>query len=192
VLLDLLLRAQGVVLEDPSRRLDLPGFLFDMNLFFQALLSRFLHESLPDHAVRDEHRLRDMIAFVPGHNPKRQQAPTPRPDFVIMKGTKIVAILDAKYRDLWAKSLPRDMLYQLAMYAMSWHGAYATILYPAMDDEPREARIGIHEPIHGHVRALINLRPVNLLHLEDLIKGGTGVKQMRARQEYARYLAFGA
>lgn len=192
VLIELLSQAQGVVLNDQTNRVALPGFLFDMNLFFQALLSRFLHESLPGYTIRDEHRLREMLAFAPGFNPRKRQAPTPRPDFVILDGAKIIAILDAKYRDLWERSLPRDMLYQLAIYAMSRHpGADATILYPTLENTAREARIEIREPVHGSNRAHVNLRPVHLLHLEKLITSGRSIRHTRERQGYARHLAFG-
>ena len=52
-----------------------------------------------------------------------------------MSGNKIAAILDAKYRDLWERSLPRDMLYQLGMYALSRSGPdrQAVILYPTLE-----------------------------------------------------------
>lgn len=58
--------------------------------------------------------------------------------------------LTAKYRDLWENSLPRDMLYQLAMYPMSQKGRrIGTILYPAADNAVGEARIEIRDPIRG-------------------------------------------
>ena len=49
----------------------------------------------------------------------RTRAPTPRPDYVMSRGGHIVAIADAKYRDLWKRDLPSGMLYQLSVYALS-------------------------------------------------------------------------
>lgn len=135
----------------------LPGFLFDMNRFFQALLGKYLADNLPDLTVRSEHRLKGMFAYLPGWNPCRQQAPVPRPDFLVAKGTQVLAILDAKYRDLWENPLPRDMLYQLAIYAMIHEGGASTILYPTTQAQATEARIEVRDPLGGGRRALVAL-----------------------------------
>ena len=63
----------------------LPGFLFDMNHFFQRLLSRFLHEALSDDCVlTDEERLHGMMRYAPGFNPRNKRSPEPRPDLSLI------------------------------------------------------------------------------------------------------------
>jgi 5-methylcytosine-specific restriction enzyme subunit McrC len=191
-IIQLLWESQGIVLDETGASVQLQGFLFDMNRFFQSLLSRFLRDNLPDHSIRDEFRLRRMMQFVPGFNPRNRRAPTPRPDLVVLHGTQQVAILDAKYRDLWEKALPREMLYQLAIYAMIHEKRAATILYPTTATGAREARITVADPLLGKQMALVCLRPVDMGALEKLITTGHSAVIRRNCRAYAERLAFGS
>ncbi len=190
-ILRLLAESKGITLAGDTASVPLPGFLFDMNRFFQALLSRFLRENLTDCSLRDEYRLRDVIRFVPGYNPRQRRSPTPRPDFVLVQGSTIAGILDAKYRDLWEKPLPREMLYQLGIYAVVHDLRVATILYPCLDPYAKEARLSLHDSLRGQAAAQVHLRPVQLELLEGLVISGDSIVARRKRRAYAERLAFG-
>jgi len=190
-IIELLLNAEGVALHNHAEQVTLPGFLFDMNRFFQALMSRFLRDHLVNVVLYDEYRLKGIYSYAPGQNPRNRLAPVPRPDFVVMRNGKMMAVLDAKYRDLWEKSLPREMLYQLSLYALGRPGQnrMAAILYPTMDSTAREQTLSIDDPVNGSSQAKVVLRPVKLLELEELIRSGnTGAKR---RTELARWLSYG-
>jgi 5-methylcytosine-specific restriction enzyme subunit McrC len=187
----LLVESRGIVLEGRAQTTTLPGFLFDMNLFFQSLLSRFLKENLVDCSVRDEHGLKGMMRYNPKHNPQRKQSPTPRPDYAIIRQGQLVTLLDAKYRDLWEKSLPREMLYQLVVYAISHRQQLqSSILYPTTNPLATEARIDVTDPVFGNHLGQVCLRPVNLTKIEELVSANTADARRR-RETLAKNLAFG-
>jgi len=192
VIIKLLVEAQGITLEGSHTSSRLPGFLFDMNVFFQRLLSRFLRENLPGLTVCDEHGLRGMIRYSADYNPKKRGSPTPRPDYAIMQGRRLLALLDAKYRDLWEKPLPRDMLYQLAIYAFSHREKLqSSILYPTMSFQASEQRLDITDPIYGKHLGQVCLRPLNLDRLAELLSFKTA-SAVRERVQIAKLLAFGS
>jgi 5-methylcytosine-specific restriction enzyme subunit McrC len=172
ILIELLLQAEGVSLDRATDRVLLPGFLFDMNRFFQALISRFLHDYLEGYEVQDECRLSELFHYDSDRNPRNRRAPVQKPDFVIRRDRKIEAILDAKYRDLWEKPLSRDMLYQLALYALGQNGneRKAVILYPTLAPNASDQAIHLREPVTGASQAQVILRPVKLLELEKLLR----------------------
>src|SRR5262249_9215603 len=118
-IIEILRDGAGISLAEGERRLGLPGFLFDMNRFFQALVSRLLHEHLGGYEVLDERKLKPMFRYTTSVPPR--SAPILRPDFTVrsLEGRSRQVTLDAKYRDLWETPLPAHMLYQLALYAQA-------------------------------------------------------------------------
>lgn len=169
-LMELLLNGESITLEEAGqqRTVEITGFAIDMNMIWQRLLGRVLSEWVEGFTVEEETRLRHVFRRNEMY-PYRGRTPTPRPDFAAFRGSVLVGYLDAKYRDLWSKSLPREMLYQLAVYAVAQGGGVVTILYPTDSDEAREQRIDLQDPLGGERRATVALRPVKLGLLERLI-----------------------
>lgn len=187
-LIALLLGKQGLCTDEETEPVKLKGFLFDMNRFFQALLSRLLHNHLDGYKVEDERQLKGFLSYVPGFELPTRQDPLPRPDFAIFEKGKTISLFDAKYRDLWQRGIPRDMLYQLIVYALSQpDNRTATILYPSMDAAAKEAKIQVNEPIAGTPKGYVILRPVNLKIIEKMIVE----KRMADLNIFTHHLAFG-
>jgi 5-methylcytosine-specific restriction enzyme subunit McrC len=159
-LIEMLMDATELGLGAEDVRPPLPGFLFDMNRFFQTLLTRFLREHLDGVEVLAEVPLRDTFAYARDANPQETEPPVPRPDIELRSTGSTGTFLDAKYRDLWATTLPREMLYQLCVYALASSRGEAAIVYPTEDSTASEARIELRE--HGGRVRTIALRPLVL------------------------------
>lgn len=169
-LIHMLYASQGVQFEDGTNSVHLSGYFFDMNRFFETLVGRLLSDFGGEYKLKDQFELHHLFTYAPNHNPKRRRSPTPRPDFALIKDGKVVKLLDAKYRDLWERNLPSDMLYQLAIYAMSGVGnKTATIIYPAMSDVPIVQKIDIKDPITGWKMGSVILWPLDLVRVADLL-----------------------
>lgn len=190
-LIHLLLSGMGIPLDEREPVVSTHGFLFDMNRFFQALLARFLHAYLPAYHVATEVAHTSLFRYHPEHNPLRKRAPVVRPDIVVSQRGQTQAILDAKYRDLWVHDLPRDMLYQLSLYALCRREQrQAVILYPTLHADAEDAVI-VLTPYDGMLSAQVILRPVQLMQLADLLSAPNTPAVAMHREQFAKRLALG-
>lgn len=187
-LIELLYAGAGLDLVKDRPTFTAAGFLFDMNRFFQALVLRLLAEGLPDCAVEHEKPLRRAYRWASPHLPGRRR-PTPRPDITVASQGRHF-LLDAKYRDLSVGPLPREILYQLTMYAASQGpGGAAAMIYPRHEAATLlEERLDLFDPLHSAPHASLYLRPVPLLELAASLDAGE--QGLAFRRKLARTLAF--
>lgn len=176
---------QGIKLEEGNKEVKINGFFFDMNRFFEVLIGRLLHDFVPKYLIKDQFSLHQIFSYAQNYNPKNRRSPTPRPDFVIIENGKIVRLVDAKYRDLWEYSLPRDMLYQLSIYSLSNEvNKTATIIYPTLNERATIQKIDIHNPVTEGYMGSILLKPLNLNYLEICLKD-----RKRYHRELEKYIS---
>ena len=176
-IINILYESQGIQMENEESSIKLNGYFFDMNSFFETLVSRLLSDFCTTYSVKDQHSLSGMFIYTPGFNPKRKNSPTPRPDFALLRNNKVESLLDAKYRDLWEHKLPREMLYQLAIYAVSGVGNNsATILYPTISNSPTMQKIDVFNPVNKSKLAEVAMKPINLHLLAQLLNDNKTVK----------------
>jgi 5-methylcytosine-specific restriction enzyme subunit McrC len=189
-LIRLLLDMQGVEFETPVGSNKTPGFLFDMNLFFERLLSRFLGEHVTDARMFDQQAIRGMFVYAPEWNVAGRKAPSPRPDYALSRGKELLGFYDAKYRELWRRTLPHEWLYQLTIYALAAPSERSVLLYASMEPAARDEKIEIQRPLAGASRRLgsVILRPVPLQTLAALLAPGDDSERLLARRRFAQRL----
>lgn len=188
-LFKLLYAGYSATVAEAGREAELPGFMLDMNLFLEDLVGRFLADNAHGYEVQEQWRLRNVFSYQADFNPRARRPPHPRPDFVVKREGRVVALLDTKYRDLWMTELPRDILYQLTIYALAQrYRRVAVVLYPTVHSVAKEARIAVHEPLEGVKQGVVALRPVDLNRLADLILANESPATERERCDFARQL----
>ena len=170
-LIRLVLEGQGLAFAEEKHLTAMTGFLFDMNKFFQRLLSRFLRENLYGLQIEDERSVHQLLAFAKDGNPRKRTAPKLRPDYALFDGVTPRGYLDAKYRDIWSMGLPPNWLYQLAMYALGSPTQVSVLLYATMSDEASDERIEVQQPLRSSdvPPASVILRPVPVTRLAKLV-----------------------
>jgi 5-methylcytosine-specific restriction enzyme subunit McrC len=189
-LIDLLRQGRIVSTAEPGVEpgLTIHGFALDMNMLWQRTLGRVLAEWTNGFDIRQEVSLAGLITADPEYAPRKTGPRMPRPDFAVFKGQTFNGYLDAKYRDIWDRGLPRDMLYQLALYATAQGQGAAAVLYPTDSREAREERLRIHNPADQSVRGVVALRPVHMGRLAALIGAAPSSKRTAERAAFGREL----
>lgn len=89
--------------------------------------------------------------------PGLKSVPTPRPDLIARhrQTGRAVGVYDMKYRDLWATSVPRDILYQLSTYALAVDShAPSVVLYPAASGVNPDMKLAI-QVVGGRERSVV-------------------------------------
>ena len=192
-LVRLLLDAQGIDMEDGRPRA-VPGFLFDMNSFFERLVSRFLHDNLPPGwRIVDQRSVRGLLRYAPEANPNGRSAPSVRPDYALHEPGHPVRFLDAKYRDVWTEGCTAEWLYQLSLYALAGAGRVSVLLYATTHAAAREERLEVRPGASDDkpVAATVIIRPVDLTRISELIGPGQANTHARERQGLALALVAG-
>ncbi|WP_224250282.1 McrC family protein [Hyalangium gracile] len=120
----------------------IPGFLWNMALLFERFVTRFLQEHLREEEVSSQTSLHGLYRVVQPSS--GIGVPLPRPDMLVRRNKKVVAVLDTKYRDLAARGITREILYQMSVYAVAYAGGQEAAPVPAIALYPRETS---HEDI---------------------------------------------
>jgi 5-methylcytosine-specific restriction enzyme subunit McrC len=109
---------------------------------------------------------------------------------VTVRGNALSGFLDAKYRDLWERSLPAEWLYQLTIYALASPAEASVLLYATMSDAATDEQIELRKSALrvGTSTARIVLRPVSLVRLASLVDPITADSVQRERKRYATAL----
>ena len=190
-IIKLLINFEGINLDEEYNNINikLNGFLFDMNHFFQSLLLRVLTDNLEQYTVKSEYKVNSFYDYDDLYNPKNRKTPTLRPDYMIFSDKNIISILDAKYINLWEKTLDSKVLYQLTVYSLLYKNINsAIILYPSIGKK-KEQRINLNDFTMNGKKSQILIRYVDMEYLTKLISNRS-YQNKKMLIEYVNELVF--
>ena len=162
----------GLAFNSAQQSSRMPGFLFDMNIFFQRLLSRFLHDNLTGTRIADELAIRNLFAYAPDANPRQRRAPAPRPDYALFRGNTLLGIPGRKISRHLGTGPPGRMAYQLSIYALASPSEVSVLLYASMAADARDERVEVRQPVLWS-----NKRPASVI----LASGSTTLPRRASR-----------
>jgi 5-methylcytosine-specific restriction enzyme subunit McrC len=183
-IIQLLDELQGTEFVPTTRQSKTPGFLFDMNRFFQKLLARFLADNLANTEIKEEWGISTVLVYAADSNPRFQKV-RPRPDYALFQDSRLRGFLDAKYRDVWECGLPPEWLYQLSIYSLASPSKVSVLLYATMSQNARDECVEIRS---NDGITFIILRPVSLPTLAWLVDDARPGALLEDRKHFANEL----
>ncbi len=108
---------------------------------------------------------------------------------MIFSDKNIISILDAKYINLWDKTLDSKVLYQLTVYSLLYKNINsAIILYPSIGKK-KEQRINLNDFTMNGKKSQILIRYVDMEYLTKLISNRS-YQNKKMLIEYVNELVF--
>jgi 5-methylcytosine-specific restriction enzyme subunit McrC len=153
-----------------------PGLLFDMNVLFQEAVAGALRRRAELEDVEVETLAGEQhLAFVSG--PAKRRAFRLKPDLVLRRGRKVVAIGDTKWKRLEVGAsgtlVPdQDDLYQMLAYAAAYQCADLVLIYPWHSGLAGSAETRFELPPIGDLRPAVSIVCVDMRsRAMDAIRG---------------------
>lgn len=173
-IIKLLYDGSGILFNDKNIDIAIEGFLINMNSFFQKLITKYLTENLIKYKIIPEYKIGNFMYYIPEYNPQNKRNPFPRPDIMVIPPDKPQYYIDTKYIDLWNRTPPSYILYQMGVYSLSMNQKEnkVIVLYPTITNVASDAVIKIENPLLTYQKSYIILRPINIMELLDNIKEG--------------------
>lgn len=168
-----------------------PGFLFNMERFFQDVLAKFFTQFLPYRTFKHEKEIPNVFSYLDKDMTKKIERSI-RPDYTITYTEPKPGFIyfDAKYMDLWVKSIPIGIIYQLGFYSLLSHPKYnrSFILYPTQDKKAVDKKIRINLDEKLKDPHYIIARPVDLKEIYEAVMNWVKYRSKDKGEELAKKL----